>query len=141
MWHMRSPRIASPGCVCALIAILLHIVPEGRNRPASLPSIEAVISSSLMTVGSCRRCSSPTSASAMARRMSFVGSVWVSQERLIIISLDFQHQPRRILMQFFHPYEEADRFATVDQAVVVAQCDVHHRADFDLAGDPDRALL
>ena len=53
-------------------------VPLETNRAASLPSLSAAASSRRFTVGSCLLPSSPTSASAMARRISGVGSVRVS---------------------------------------------------------------
>ena len=67
-----SPR-RRPGRTCSRNAIALHIVPEGRNSAASLPSSSATRSCSAFTVGSSKRCSSPTSASAIARRIASVG--------------------------------------------------------------------
>ncbi len=61
------------------IAIALHIVPEGRNSPASCPSSSATRSCSSFTVGSSWRCSSPTSALAIAARISGPGRVCVSE--------------------------------------------------------------
>jgi hypothetical protein len=76
----RPSRISSPpGRTCRRMAISLHIVPEGRNSAASWPSSAATRSSSASTVGSARRCSSPTSARAIASRMAAVGLVWVSE--------------------------------------------------------------
>ena len=60
-------------------AIALHIVPLGRKTAASWPSRSATRSHSALTVGSANDCSSPTSASAIARRMAAVGRVWVSE--------------------------------------------------------------
>ena len=57
----------------------LHIVPLGRNTAASWPSRSATRSQSALTVGSRNDCSSPTSASAMARRIAGVGRVCVSE--------------------------------------------------------------
>ena len=59
--------------------IALHIVPEGRKTAASKPSSSATRSHSALTVGSPKCCSSPTSASAIALRISGVGRVWVSE--------------------------------------------------------------
>src|SRR3954447_20279447 len=84
----RPSRISSPpGRMCRRIAISLHIVPEGRKTAASWPSSAATRSSSAMTVGSSRRCSSPTSARAIASRISGVGRVWVSEKRLTMCGL------------------------------------------------------
>src|SRR3954454_20129669 len=64
--------------------IALHIVPEGRKTAASKPSSSATRSHSALTVGSPKCCSSPTSASAIALRISGVGRVWVSEDRLTL---------------------------------------------------------
>ena len=74
-------RITSspPGPMWSRKAIALHIVPLGRKTAASWPSRSATRSHSALTVGSANDCSSPTSASAIARRMAAVGRVWVSE--------------------------------------------------------------
>src|SRR5580658_7249014 len=61
--------------------MVLPIVPVGTNSAASLPAISAARASSRFTVGSSPYPSSPTSASAMARRISGVGRVTVSLRR------------------------------------------------------------
>src|ERR1700733_891555 len=76
-------RISSPGRQCVAIATWLHIVPDGRNTAASLPSSAALRSHSAHTVGSEPNCSSPTSASIIASFMARVGLVCVSEERLM----------------------------------------------------------
>ena len=68
--------------MCSRNAISLHIVPEGRNTAASSPSSSATRAHSAFTVGSSNFCSSPTSASAIARRISGVGRVCVSEYKL-----------------------------------------------------------
>src|SRR5437879_6924076 len=60
------------------MAMVLPMVPVGTNSAAGLPAISAARSSKRLTVGSSRYTSSPTSASAMARRMDGVGRVTVS---------------------------------------------------------------
>jgi hypothetical protein len=62
-----------PGRVSALRDASLPIVPEGTNRPASLPNRAAQCSWSAIAVGSSPHTSSPISASAIARRISGVG--------------------------------------------------------------------
>src|SRR5947199_5345052 len=57
------------------------MVPVGTNSAASFPRISAARSSRRFTVGSSPYTSSPTSASAMARRISGVGLVTVSERR------------------------------------------------------------
>ena len=74
-------RIASspPGRMCRRNAISLHIVPEGRKTADSMPKSAATRAHSSVTCGSSKRCSSPTSASAMAVRMAEDGRVCVSE--------------------------------------------------------------
>lgn len=57
----------------------LHMVPEGRNIAAGLPSSAAMRSHSAFTVGSSPYCSSPSSAAIMACFIAAVGRVWVSE--------------------------------------------------------------
>ena len=68
--------------MCSRNAISLHIVPEGRKTAASIQSSSATRSQSKVTCGSSKRCSSPTSASAMALRMAGDGRVCVSEYKL-----------------------------------------------------------
>ena len=72
---------SSPGRQCTRSAIWLHMVPEGRNTAASLPSSAATRSCNALVVGSSAFCSSPTSASAMALRIAGEGRVAVSLKR------------------------------------------------------------
>ena len=74
-----STTSSPPGPMWSRNAIALHIVPLGRKTAASWPSRSATRSHSAVTVGSSKRCSSPTSASAMARRMAGDGRVCVSE--------------------------------------------------------------
>jgi hypothetical protein len=50
-------------------------------------------------------------------------------------------QPRRILQHLFHAHQEGDGLAAVDDAVIVAEREIHHRSRLDLAGDHHRPLL
>ena len=61
-------------------------MPLETSSPASLPSSSAERSSSARTVGSSPKTSSPTSASAIARRMAGEGRVTVSERRSIMPS-------------------------------------------------------
>src|SRR6266403_5827003 len=76
-------RISSPGRQWTSVAATLHMVPDGMNTAACLPSKSATRSHSKFTVGSSPICSSPTSARAIASRMAGVGRVWVSDNRLM----------------------------------------------------------
>ena len=77
----RSAIVSWPRARWASWATRLPIAPLATNSPASLPRSEAARSSSSMTVGSSPNTSSPTSASAIARRMAGVGLVTVSLRR------------------------------------------------------------
>ena len=59
------------------------MVPLATNMAASLPILSAAISSRRLTVGSSPKTSSPSSASAIARRISGVGCVTVSLRKSI----------------------------------------------------------
>ena len=82
-WCSRPAIVSSPRRRCASCETRLPIVPEATNRPASLPSSSAARSWRAMTVGSSPNTSSPTSASAIARRMAGDGFVTVSLRRSI----------------------------------------------------------
>jgi len=47
----------------------------------------------------------------------------------------------RCLKAILDPDEEGDGFLAIDEAVVVAEGEIHHRADDDLAVEGDGALL
>src|SRR5262245_14760305 len=81
MWESRSRMISWPWRVWARTETRLPWVPEETNRAASLPMRRAACSSSRRTVGSSSHTSSPTSAWAMASRISGVGSVNVSERK------------------------------------------------------------
>jgi hypothetical protein len=74
-----STTSSPPGRTWSRNAIALHMVPLGRKTAASWPSRSATRSQRALTVGSANDCSSPTSASAIARRIAGVGRVWVSE--------------------------------------------------------------
>ena len=83
MWASWGTITSSPGRVSSLSAIWFAIVPLGTNSAASLPSRAAMRSCKALTVGSSPYWSSPTGASAMARRMPGEGRVTVSERRSI----------------------------------------------------------
>src|ERR1700761_3880791 len=88
MWAVSWASTSSPGRQCVAMATWLHMVPEGRNIAASLPSSAAMRSQSSQTVGSSPCCSSPTSAAIIASFMAREGRVWVSEERLMRTGMD-----------------------------------------------------
>ena len=47
----------------------------------------------------------------------------------------------RVFEVFLHAHQERHRFAPIDQAVIVGQRQIHHRADFHLVVDGDGARL
>src|SRR6266850_1359484 len=77
----KSSTTSWPGRVCVTTETRLPWVPEVTKRPAGLPSRSAASASKRRTVGSSPQTSSPTSARAMASRISGVGSVSVSERR------------------------------------------------------------
>jgi len=77
---------SSPGRVRSLIAIWFAIVPLGTNSPASFPSSAAIRSCNKLTDGSSPYWSSPTGASAIARRIAGEGRVTVSERRSIAVA-------------------------------------------------------
>ena len=79
MWLVSCAITSSPARQWVRMATTLHMVPEGRNIAASLPSRAATRSQSACTVGSLPCCSSPTSARSIASRMAGVGRVCVSE--------------------------------------------------------------
>ena len=83
MCARASHTISCPGCVSSRSAIWFPMVPVGTNSPASRPKISAARRSSRFTVGSSPYTSSPTSAAAIAIRISGVGRVTVSDRRSI----------------------------------------------------------
>ncbi len=84
-WQFSSPSSSSPSAVCRRIAIWFAIVAVGRKIASSWPSRRAARSSSSLTDGSSRFCSSPTAAAAIAPRMPAVGRVAVSERRSITV--------------------------------------------------------
>src|SRR5687768_1952224 len=85
MWPRSSMTTSSPGRVWSLTAIWLPIEPVGTKSAASFSKSSAARSCRRLTVGSSPYTSSPTSASAIARRMAGVGLVTVSLRRSIIV--------------------------------------------------------
>src|SRR5688572_21666227 len=81
MCESRSSTTSWPACVCPTTETRLPMVPEATKSPASLPRRAAACASRRWTVGSSPQTSSPTSARAMASRISGVGSVSVSERR------------------------------------------------------------
>ena len=75
--------ISSPGLHQARVAIRLLIVPLAVSSPASWPSSAAARSCNSLMDGSSPNTSSPTSASAIARRIWSVGWVTVSLRKSI----------------------------------------------------------
>src|SRR6266536_3678015 len=82
-----SPRSDS---VCR--AISFAIVAVGTKTDSFWPSSSATRRSSSLTVGSSRRCSSPTAALAIASRIPRLGWVFVSERRSITLRLYSDHR-------------------------------------------------
>src|SRR4051794_7151434 len=75
---------SSPREQCAMSAARLDCVPDGKKSPASMPKRSAQTACRRLTVGSSPKTSSPTGASAMARRIAGDGWVTVSLRRSIM---------------------------------------------------------
>ena len=84
MWADASQSTSWPGATNDATASTLAIEPVGVNSASSLPNRSATRRCSALTVGSSPNTSSPTSASAIARRMSAVGRVRVSERRSMV---------------------------------------------------------
>src|SRR5918995_3212185 len=78
-----SATSSAPGVVSRRRAIWFAMVAVGRKSAASWPSRSAARRWSSLTVGSSRSCSSPTSAAAIAARISALGRLAVSERRSI----------------------------------------------------------
>ena len=63
------------------------------------------------------------------------------KSQVLLVYSEIQHQPLRVFEAFFDTDEEGDRFLAVDDAVVVAQSQIHHRADGDLTADDHWTFL
>src|SRR3990172_8929452 len=81
MCASASQMTSCPGCVWVRTATWLPIVPEATKRPASFPNRSAARASRRWTVGASSQTSSPTSAAAIAARISGVGVVRGSERR------------------------------------------------------------
>src|ERR1043166_2043330 len=55
--------------------------------------------------------------------------------------LNVQQQAHRVFDAFLHAHQKRDGFFSIHDAVIVAEREIHHRADDDLAVDCHRALL
>src|SRR6516165_8270958 len=52
-----------------------------------------------------------------------------------------QYQSRWVFQTFLDADEKSHGFAAVDQAMIIAQGQIHHRPHLDLAGDHHRSIL
>lgn len=55
--------------------------------------------------------------------------------------LHFQHQTTWILQTVFDAYQESNRLLTIDKAMIIAQCQIHHGANNDLTIERNWTLL
>src|SRR5205814_8581651 len=76
---------------------------------------------------------------------AIVGPPWHGGQKAVASSdssgSDIEDQPLRILDAFLEPHQESHRLAPIDEAMVVAHGDVHHRPDLDLVADGHGAVL
>ena len=97
MWALSSTISSVPRTPRITSAISLAIVALGRYTASGWPTNAAAASSSALTVGSSRFCSSPTAAATIASRIAGDGIVWVSERRSIIAApaaYGFPHRAR-----------------------------------------------
>jgi len=80
-WARAAQPTSSPGPASTPSASWLAMVPDGTSSAASVPRSAAASDCRRLTVGSSPYASSPTSASAIAARISGVGVVTVSERR------------------------------------------------------------
>src|SRR2546426_718735 len=148
MCESRSRTTSWPARVWLTTETRLPIVPDATKRPAALPSRSAAIASRRLTVGSSSQTSSPTSARAIASRISGVGRVRVSERRSTMSCTGFRLVPPLAL----EPREGAP--APLGVAVlarepaeevgglgVLALVEVHFGEQVEGLGDHERARI
>src|SRR5258707_3026628 len=59
----------------------------------------------------------------------------------MVTDSQIHHEPRRILQNLLHPHQKRHRLSAVDEAMVVAEREIHHRTNLDFAGDRHRSLF
>src|ERR1700751_3787000 len=57
------------------------------------------------------------------------------------VPLSLQKQPGRVLDTLLHPDQESHGFLAIDNPMVIAQGQIHHRADLDLTTNRHRTVL
>src|SRR6266480_283792 len=150
MCESRSRTISWPARVWLTTETRLPIVPDATKRPASLPIRSAATASRRLTVGSSSQTSSPTSARAIASRISGVGSVSVSERRSTmsckgayppLISalgpepLDGAPAPLGVTVLAREPTEKIDGLG------ILALVEVHFREQVERLGDHERSRI
>ncbi len=63
----------------------------------------------------------------------------INASRSSLLNINIEQQPRRVFKRLFDADEEGHRLLAIDDAMIVRQGEIHHRADFDLAADRDPA--
>src|SRR5213596_2570484 len=150
MCESRSRTTSWPARVWLTTETRLPIVPDATKRPASLPIRSAATASRRLTVGSSSQTSSPTSARAIALRISGVGSVSVSERRSTmsckgayppLISalgpepLDGAPAPLGVTVLAREPTEKIDGLG------ILALVEVHFREQVERLGDHERSRI
>src|SRR5438034_5726903 len=148
MCGSRSRTASWPGRVWPTTEAGMPIVPDATKRPAALPSRSAAIASRRLTVGSSSQTSSPTSARAIASRISGVGRVRVSERRSTmsctgfrLVSplgpkpLDGAPAPLGVAVLAREPAEEVGGLG------VLALVEVHFGEQVEGLGDHERARI
>ena len=105
IWVFRPTMTESPRAHWERMATMLPWVPLVTRTASSLPSRSAAIASSRFTVGSSPSSASPSSASAIATRISVLGRVLVSLRRstvLMSLSVDARLSSRCVFVRLTH---------------------------------------
>src|ERR1043165_4292677 len=105
--------------------IACHCFSTSKVVPPSNPCSESMKSAT--AVGSCLSIATSSSLAALINHTMPI----MHLRQMCHVQVD--EKPRRVFQSFLHAHQEGDRLAAVDQAVVVAEREVHHRAGDDLA--------
>src|SRR4051812_751491 len=74
-------------------------------------------------------------------RMLIHGATLPRKASRVKADLDFKQHPRWGFQRFLDALEEGDRFAAIDNAMIVGERQIHHRANNNLSVANDGAVL
>src|SRR3954470_3227567 len=132
---MALPLLAAISATTSSAAVLLLASPTTIRKPRAaaaiavarpMPRLPPVMTTTL----------SVTRASIVRHAPSRKATALAEHQRS-----EIEHQARRIFQALLDADKEGHGFLAVDDAVIVGQRQIHHRADLDLAADDHRPLL